>query len=101
MNFKLVVPPPRLCTDNGIMIAWNGMEKFNENLDIFTYNNLDKVDIQSKYVLNILITVNNKKKITARHIILTTNNVTNKNVYRSFLFKIFINLLVIHIITDQ
>ncbi|XP_025421926.1 probable tRNA N6-adenosine threonylcarbamoyltransferase, mitochondrial isoform X3 [Sipha flava] len=48
MNFKLVVPPPRLCTDNGIMIAWNGIEKFNENLDIYTYDNLDKVDIQSK-----------------------------------------------------
>ncbi|XP_052798878.1 tRNA N6-adenosine threonylcarbamoyltransferase, mitochondrial-like [Mya arenaria] len=24
---RLVVPPPHLCTDNGIMIAWNGMEK--------------------------------------------------------------------------
>jgi len=23
----LVCPPPHLCTDNGIMIAWNGMEK--------------------------------------------------------------------------
>lgn len=48
LNFKLVVPPPRLCTDNGIMIAWNGLEKLNENLDIFSYDNLDKVDIQSK-----------------------------------------------------
>lgn len=24
---RLVCPPPHLCTDNGIMIAWNGMEK--------------------------------------------------------------------------
>ncbi|XP_070210225.1 tRNA N6-adenosine threonylcarbamoyltransferase, mitochondrial-like isoform X2 [Littorina saxatilis] len=24
---NLVCPPPHLCTDNGIMIAWNGMEK--------------------------------------------------------------------------
>lgn len=48
LNFKLIVPPPKLCTDNGIMIAWNGIEKFNENLDIFSHNNLDKVDIQSK-----------------------------------------------------
>lgn len=48
MNFKLVVPPPKLCTDNGIMIAWNGIEKFNENIDIFSHNDLDKIDIQSK-----------------------------------------------------
>ena len=25
-NFKLVAPPPRLCTDNGVMIAWAGIE---------------------------------------------------------------------------
>lgn len=48
MNFKLIVPPPKLCTDNGIMIAWNGIEKFNENLDIFSHDNLDKIDVQSK-----------------------------------------------------
>ncbi|XP_072029355.1 tRNA N6-adenosine threonylcarbamoyltransferase, mitochondrial-like [Amphiura filiformis] len=27
-NYKLVCPPPHLCTDNGIMIAWAGMERF-------------------------------------------------------------------------
>lgn len=48
MSFKLIVPPPRLCTDNGPMIAWNGMEKFNENLDIFSHTDLNKIDIQSK-----------------------------------------------------
>ena len=26
-NFKLFFPPPELCTDNGIMIAWCGMER--------------------------------------------------------------------------
>ncbi|XP_074858074.1 tRNA N6-adenosine threonylcarbamoyltransferase, mitochondrial isoform X2 [Carettochelys insculpta] len=26
-NFNLLCPPPRLCTDNGVMIAWNGIEK--------------------------------------------------------------------------
>lgn len=51
MNFKLIVPPPTLCNDNGIMIAWNGIEKLNENLDIFSYNNLDEIDIQAKYAL--------------------------------------------------
>lgn len=48
MNFNLIVPPPRLCTDNGIMIAWNGIEKFNENIDIFSHHDLDQIDIQSK-----------------------------------------------------
>lgn len=48
LNFKLTVPPPQLCTDNGIMVAWNGIEKLNENLDIISHTNLDKIDIQSK-----------------------------------------------------
>lgn len=26
-NCQLISPPPHLCTDNGIMIAWNGVEK--------------------------------------------------------------------------
>jgi len=47
-NFKLIVPPPKLCTDNGIMIAWNGIEKLNEHIDIFSHLDLNKIDIQSK-----------------------------------------------------
>ena len=27
-GFTLAVPPPRLCTDNGAMIAWAGLERF-------------------------------------------------------------------------
>jgi len=27
-GFTLIVPPPKLCTDNGAMIAWAGAEKF-------------------------------------------------------------------------
>lgn len=26
-GYQLVRPPPKLCTDNGVMIAWNGVEK--------------------------------------------------------------------------
>ncbi|XP_070588034.1 tRNA N6-adenosine threonylcarbamoyltransferase, mitochondrial isoform X2 [Erythrolamprus reginae] len=36
-NFTLVCPPPRLCTDNGVMIAWNGIEKLTAGVDIL-YN---------------------------------------------------------------
>lgn len=27
LEYKLVRPPPKLCTDNGVMIAWNGVER--------------------------------------------------------------------------
>ncbi len=37
-GFELTIPPPRLCTDNGAMIAWAGAEKLSlgltDNLDI-------------------------------------------------------------------
>ena len=26
-SWRLVVPPPRLCTDNGVMVAWAAIEK--------------------------------------------------------------------------
>jgi N6-L-threonylcarbamoyladenine synthase len=26
-NFTLVAPPPRLCTDNAVMVAWTGIER--------------------------------------------------------------------------
>jgi N6-L-threonylcarbamoyladenine synthase len=33
-GFELVCPPPRLCTDNGVMVGWAGVERFNLNLGI-------------------------------------------------------------------
>lgn len=27
MEYRMVRPPPKLCTDNGVMIAWNGVER--------------------------------------------------------------------------
>ncbi|MCH93165.1 putative glycoprotease 1 -like, partial [Trifolium medium] len=27
-GLQLVCPPPRLCTDNGVMVAWTGIEHF-------------------------------------------------------------------------
>ncbi|CAL9222436.1 unnamed protein product [Arabidopsis halleri] len=27
-NLKLVCPPPSLCTDNGVVVAWTGLEHF-------------------------------------------------------------------------
>jgi N6-L-threonylcarbamoyladenine synthase len=46
MGYSLAVPPPHLCTDNGIMIAWNGIERL--CADIGITHDLDSVDIESK-----------------------------------------------------
>ena len=27
LGLQLVCPPPRLCTDNGVMVAWAGVER--------------------------------------------------------------------------
>lgn len=31
-NFKIIIPSKKLCTDNAMMIAWNGIEKLRNNL---------------------------------------------------------------------
>ncbi|XP_015264332.1 PREDICTED: probable tRNA N6-adenosine threonylcarbamoyltransferase, mitochondrial [Gekko japonicus] len=33
-GFYLLCPPPRLCTDNGVMIAWNGIERLRAGLGV-------------------------------------------------------------------
>ncbi|XP_048455075.1 tRNA N6-adenosine threonylcarbamoyltransferase, mitochondrial isoform X2 [Rhincodon typus] len=33
-GFSLYCPPPKLCTDNGIMIAWNGIERLRAGIDV-------------------------------------------------------------------
>ena len=45
MNFKATRPSRRLCTDNGIMVAWNGVENFIQNKEIYHHATID--DIQS------------------------------------------------------
>uniref|UniRef100_A0A8C4XIS6 N(6)-L-threonylcarbamoyladenine synthase n=1 Tax=Erpetoichthys calabaricus TaxID=27687 RepID=A0A8C4XIS6_ERPCA len=33
-GLELLCPPPRLCTDNGAMVAWNGIERLREGIGI-------------------------------------------------------------------
>ncbi|MEZ5934438.1 MAG: tRNA (adenosine(37)-N6)-threonylcarbamoyltransferase complex transferase subunit TsaD [Alphaproteobacteria bacterium] len=40
-GLRLVVPPPRLCTDNGVMIAWAGLERLQLGL-------LDDLDVRAR-----------------------------------------------------
>ena len=32
MKWRLICPPPSLCTDNGVMAAWAGIEKLNRQI---------------------------------------------------------------------
>ncbi|CAG5865972.1 unnamed protein product [Menidia menidia] len=35
-GLQLLCPPPKLCTDNGVMIAWNGVERLREGKGILS-----------------------------------------------------------------
>ncbi|CAG8784090.1 1040_t:CDS:2, partial [Dentiscutata erythropus] len=48
-NIPLICPPPHLCTDNGIMIAWTGVERFRAGLiDKYTIDHIPKWSIANK-----------------------------------------------------
>ncbi|VVC96454.1 unnamed protein product [Leptidea sinapis] len=47
MNYKIYRPTPKLCMDNGIMIAWNGVEKWRRSLDINMATDLQSLDIRA------------------------------------------------------
>eukprot|EP01084_Bolivina_argentea_P161320 280847_1 len=32
LSWRLLIPPPSLCTDNGVMVAWSGIEKLKQGL---------------------------------------------------------------------
>lgn len=46
LGYQVLRPPPKVCTDNGIMIAWNGLEKLQQGQN-FT-STFDLCDIQAK-----------------------------------------------------
>jgi N6-L-threonylcarbamoyladenine synthase len=35
--------------DNGVMIAWNGVEKFRRNIDIYPTDRIDELDFAPKF----------------------------------------------------
>ncbi|GAB1601044.1 tRNA N6-adenosine threonylcarbamoyltransferase, mitochondrial isoform X1 [Argonauta hians] len=45
-NCSLHCPPPKLCTDNGTMVAWNGIEKLARGIDIV--KNYEQIEIEVK-----------------------------------------------------
>ena len=49
MGYTLLKPPPYLCTDNGLMVAWNGIERLTANAGVITKkDDIKKVDINKK-----------------------------------------------------
>ncbi|GLV41623.1 Threonyl-carbamoyl synthesis 4 [Carabus blaptoides fortunei] len=48
MAYRLVRPPPKLCTDNGVMIAWNGVERWRAGRGIVPVTDLHTVDIEAR-----------------------------------------------------
>ncbi|XP_076753589.1 threonyl-carbamoyl synthesis 4 [Xylocopa sonorina] len=49
LGYTFVRTPPKLCTDNGIMIAWNGIEKLTANIDVIKdFNEIEKIEIKGK-----------------------------------------------------
>lgn len=49
LGYNFVRTPPRLCTDNGVMIAWNGVEKWIANVDVIRDpNEIEKIQIEKR-----------------------------------------------------
>ncbi|KAJ7345540.1 hypothetical protein JRQ81_001490 [Phrynocephalus forsythii] len=66
----LLCPPPRLCTDNGVMIAWNGIEKLRAGLDVL--HNVEDMRYEPKAPLGIDIS----KQVTEASIKVPELNLT-------------------------
>ncbi|XP_047020010.1 probable tRNA N6-adenosine threonylcarbamoyltransferase, mitochondrial [Helicoverpa zea] len=54
MGYTAYRPPPNVCTDNGVMIAWNGLEKLRIQCDIRTDFSLKEVEPESPLGKNLI-----------------------------------------------
>jgi N6-L-threonylcarbamoyladenine synthase len=48
LDFKAIRPKRKLCTDNGIMIGWTGVELFRRNLEICPPSKINEIDFFPK-----------------------------------------------------
>lgn len=53
LGYKVYCPPPSVCTDNGIMIAWNGIEKIRKQCDIKTNIDFKEIDPEAPLGMDI------------------------------------------------
>lgn len=78
MNYKFVRPPPKLCMDNGVMIAWNGVERWRANVGVL--RDYSKVVIEKSCPLGVsLIDDVIKESISCKWTKLTELNYPQNN----------------------
>ncbi|KAM3962949.1 tRNA N6-adenosine threonylcarbamoyltransferase, mitochondrial [Aphomia sociella] len=63
-NYKIFRPSHNLCTDNGVMIAWNGLEKWRQNIDVVTNFHFLDIEAVSPLGENLISDVMNAKIAT-------------------------------------
>uniref|UniRef100_UPI00398EC439 tRNA N6-adenosine threonylcarbamoyltransferase, mitochondrial isoform X1 n=2 Tax=Pristiophorus japonicus TaxID=55135 RepID=UPI00398EC439 len=51
-GFSLRCPPPKLCTDNGIMIAWNGIERLRAGIDVLHNSKAIRYEPKAPFGIN-------------------------------------------------
>ena len=55
-GFRALFPPTKYCTDNGVMIAWSGLEKFRRGIDIVQPEDVfDAIDVETRTQLGVNI----------------------------------------------
>lgn len=53
LGFEAVRPEKRHCTDNGVMIAWNGVEKYRLGLDVVAEPDFHKITVEKREPLGV------------------------------------------------
>jgi N6-L-threonylcarbamoyladenine synthase len=51
-RISMIFPPIHLCSDNGVMIAWAGIENYNSSRMVFTGNETDQLYYEPKWPLD-------------------------------------------------
>ena len=52
-GYQTFRPEKRHCTDNGVMIAWNGVEKFRHGLDLVAEEDFEQVTVEKREPLGV------------------------------------------------
>ena len=50
-HLDTVYPPPHLCTDNGVMIAWNGLERWRVSRGVVAWDRVLEVGVETRVAL--------------------------------------------------
>lgn len=81
LGYNVYRPPPKVCTDNGIMIAWNGIEKLRKQKDIITQVQLQDIEPKAplgKNIMDQVTAANLATKATRLHKLFEANKLLEK-----------------------